>query len=111
MKLRVPQSSDPRAVLAALQAAAARTPGILAAPGPDVSFDNFGPEALEFSVGVRVADVNTGGKVRTNLRLAVLEEFRRAGIELALPQRQILVRQASEAVLTNGSRPGGAPAT
>ena len=105
VKLRVPQSSDPRAVLAALQAAAARTPGILTAPGPDVSFDNFGPEALEFSVGVRVANVNTGGAVRTALRIAIVEEFRKAGIELALPQRQILVRPASEvANFANGAR-------
>ena len=110
VKLRVPQSSDPRAVLAALQAAAARAPGIQLLPAPDVSFDNFGPEALEFSVGVRVADVNTGGRVRTALRIAIFEEFRRAGIELALPQRQILVRQAGEAVMANGAR-AGTPAT
>lgn len=105
VKLRVPQSSDPRAVLDALQTAAARTPGIVLKPAPDVSFDNFGPEALEFSVGVRVANVNTGGTVRTALRIAVVEEFRRAGIELALPQRQILVRPASEAAsFANGAR-------
>jgi len=109
VKVRVAQNSDPRAVLAALQAAAARTPGILAQPGPDASFENFGPEALEFSVGVRVADVNTGGKVRTNMRVAILEEFRRAGIELALPQRQIMVRQGGEAFV-NGARPGSGPA-
>jgi len=109
VKLRVPQSTEPRAVLAALQAAAARTPGILANPGPDVSFDNFGPEALEFSVGARVADVNTGGKVRTNMRIVIIEELRRAGIELAMPQRQILVRQAGDGAFANGARPTNLP--
>jgi potassium-dependent mechanosensitive channel len=108
VKVRVPQSSDPRAVLSALQTGAARVPGILAVPPPDVSFDNFGPEALEFSVGVHVANVNTGGVVRTSLRVAVLEEFRHAGIELATPQRQILVRQGGDAGPANGVRMGQA---
>ena len=108
VKVRVSQKTDPRAVLQALQAAAARTPGILAKPAPDVSFDNFGPEALEFSAGVHVANINSGGKVRTDMRVAILEEFRRAGIELALPQRQVQVRSAGEAaVLNNGARVGG----
>jgi len=108
VKVRVSQSAEPRIVLQALQRAAARTPGILAAPEPDVSFDNFGPEALEFSTGVRVANVNTGGSVRTNLRVAILEEFRRAGIELALPQRQVLVRSAGDLLtFPNGARAGG----
>jgi len=102
VKVRVPQSSDPRAVLEALQAAAARTPGIRKVPPPDVSFDNFGPEALEFSVGVHVANVNTGGTVKTALRVSILEEFRKAGIDLATPQRQIYVRQ--------GAEPAAAPA-
>jgi len=105
VKVRVPQSSDPRAVLAALQTAAGRTPGVAALPAPDVSFDNFGPEALEFSVGVHVANVNTGGSVKTALRVAVLEEFRRNGIDLALPQRQIHVRPGNDIGTANGAVP------
>lgn len=92
VKVRVPQAADPRAVLAALQLAAVRTPGIAAKPAPDVSFDNFGPDALEFSVGVPVANIANGWAVKTALRIAVLEEFRRQGIDLALPQREVIVR-------------------
>ena len=111
VKVRVAQKSAPRLVLQALQAAAARTPGILTNPPPDVSFDNFGAEALEFSAGARVANVGTGGSVRTNMRVAILEEFRHAGIELALPQRQVQVRSAGEAaIMTNGAWAGGPPA-
>jgi potassium-dependent mechanosensitive channel len=109
VKVRVPQKSDPRAVLSALQMAAARTPGILAKPAPDVSFDGFGPEALDFSVGVHVANITGGGAVKTALRIAVLEEFRRDRIELALPQRQVFVRpvgSGDDALVLNGARPG-----
>ena len=101
--VRTSHKSDPKVVLEALRLAAARTPGILLDPGPGVSFDNFGPEALEFSVGVSLANINTGGKVKTDMRVAILDEFRHAGIELAVPQRQVQVRQADAAAL-NGIR-------
>jgi potassium-dependent mechanosensitive channel len=102
VKVKTSHQSDPRAVLTALQAAALRTPGILKTPAPGVSFDNFGAEALEFSVGVSLANIAAGGKVKTDLRVAILEEFRRAGIELALPQRQVQIRQGGEGGQANG---------
>ena len=108
VKVRTSQSSDPRAVLQALSAAAQKTPGVLKSPAPDVSFDNFGTEALEFSAGVHVADIGNGGRARTNLRVAILEEFRNAGIELAVPQRQVQIRQGNEAIAASNGlhRPG-----
>ncbi len=108
VKVKTSHQSDPRLVLEALKAAAARTPGVLKTPAPYVSFDNFGAEALEFSVGVSLANINTGGRVKTDLRVAILEEFRRAGIELALPQRQVQIRQGGAGVQPNGIHmPGG----
>lgn len=107
VKVRVSQRADPKAVLLALRAAAMRIPGILDRPAPDVSFDEFGAEALEFSAGVHIANISAGGQTRTELRVAILEEFRRAGIELALPQRQVQVRSANDVgVFTNGVRAG-----
>jgi len=102
VKVKAAQLSDPRRVLEALRAAALRTPGVLKSPAPSVSFDNFGAEALEFSVGVSLANINTGGTAKTELRVAILEEFRKAGIELALPQRQVQIRQGGETGLANG---------
>lgn len=105
VSVRTSHRADPRAVLEALQRAALRTPGILLRPEPGVSFDNFGPEALEFSVGVQVANISTGGGVKTTMRVAILEEFRRAGIELAVPQRQVQIRNGADTLPINGVRP------
>lgn len=102
VKVKTSHQSDPRAVLEALRVAAARTPGVLKSPAPGVSFDNFGAEALEFSVGVSLANITAGGKAKTDLRVAILEEFRRAGIELALPQRQVQIRQNGDIAQSNG---------
>jgi potassium-dependent mechanosensitive channel len=107
VKVKTSHQSDPRKVLDALKAAAARTPGVLQTPAPGVSFDNFGAEALEFSVGVTLANINTGGRVKTDLRVAILEEFRRSGIELALPQRQVQIRQGADGGFANGSHMPG----
>ena len=110
VKVKTAHSADPRAVLEALKAAAARTPGVLRTPAPGVSFDNFGAEALDFTVGVSLADINSGGRVKTELRVAVLEELRRAGIELAVPQRQVHIRASNDGRMTNGMvMPGNRP--
>ncbi len=102
VKVRTGHQADPRAVLLSLREAALKTPGVLKTPAPGVSFDNFGGDALEFSVGVSLADITAGGRIRTDLRVAILEEFRRAGIELALPQRQVQIRQGGDGVKANG---------
>jgi small-conductance mechanosensitive channel len=105
VKIMVSPHSEPRAVLQALQAAMARLPGVLRMPAPDVSFDNLGGESLEFSAGAHLANINSGGAVRTEMRIAILEELRRAGIELATPQRQVMIRQGAEVPIANGARP------
>jgi small-conductance mechanosensitive channel len=96
VKVRAPLTSDANEVIQVLRETVRRHPLLLDRPSADASLDNIGPEALEFSVGGFVADITQGGRVRSDLRLMVLDAFRKSGIDMPLPQRQIQVRQAAD---------------
>jgi potassium efflux system protein len=52
----------------------------------------FGNSALQFELRVFVASVDLSMSTRHDLNKAIDHEFRQAGIEIALPQRDIHVR-------------------
>jgi potassium efflux system protein len=62
-------------------------PLVLRNPEPAVLFQGFSDTAMQFEVRAFVADVGTGGQVRNDLRFAVVDAFRREGIELAYTLR------------------------
>ncbi|MEO1748852.1 MAG: mechanosensitive ion channel domain-containing protein, partial [Pseudomonadota bacterium] len=70
-------------------------PRVLSNPEPFVSFDNFGDSSLDFVLYAYLADIGFGLTVRTELRMAILERFRAANIEIPFPQRDINIRQAA----------------
>jgi len=82
VRINVALNSDPDAVLDALNAAARRCPGALAEPGPQVTFDNVGDSALEFSASVAIAAGETPSRVETALRVAAVKMLRARGISL-----------------------------
>lgn len=65
---------------------------VLAWPQPMVAFDGFGASSLDFSLRVFIADVNYMLSVRTELSLAILQSFRREGVEIPFPQQDIHLR-------------------
>jgi len=83
VKIGTALSSDPDAVLAALEAAAQACPGALNEPAPEVTFDSVGDNALEFSVSVAVAEDAQGRQVETRLRAAAVKTLRARGIDIA----------------------------
>lgn len=88
----VSYASDPQKVRDMLLDIAADHPRILGNPEPFVSFDDFGASSLDFTLYAFLADIGYGLTVRTELRMAIVERFRAAGIEIPFPQRDVNVR-------------------
>ena len=102
----VSYQADPRKVMEILLDIAHTTPRILKNPEPAVAFQGFGENALQFEIRVHLADVLDGTNVRNDMRIAIFERFREAGIDFPFPQRDVhfkighevteLLRQAVE---------------
>lgn len=74
--------SDARAVRRALEEVAEKSFAILRHPAPIVSLDALGSQGPEFALRVHVADVNKGLEIETDLRMAILDIFRRDGLQI-----------------------------
>lgn len=92
IKVNASYKSDPAKVLAVLADVAKSVPNAMQQPPPIVSLDNLGPDALEYSISVVVADVNKSGDTQTQLRTAVYHAFQNNGIEFPTPERDIYLR-------------------
>ena len=92
IKVNASYKCDPDAVLRVLTEIAVASPNVMQQPPPLVTLDNLGPEALEFSIRVLVADINRAHSVQTELRTAVFHAFRRHGLEFPTPERDIYLR-------------------
>ena len=96
VRVSVAQSSDPEQVRAALSAAAARCPGALKEPPPDIAFDAIGENGLEFSVTVAIHDVRQARRVETALRTEVLKALGEWDIAIAKPQVDVYLRDLDD---------------
>jgi potassium efflux system protein len=85
-------SSDPRQVMAILQDVGQSHPMVMRNPEPLVIFANFGESSLDFELRVHIGDVGNGLRVRTDLRLAIFDRFKEAGVEMPFPQRDLNIR-------------------
>ncbi len=92
VKITAAPDADPDAVLTILRACADNHAEVLKQPPPVVSFDNFSGNGLEFTVRMTLADVNRGGIVSTEIRVAALKAMREAGIVTPNPQFDIHLR-------------------
>lgn len=92
VKVGVGYKSDPEKVRSILQTVAKECPLIMQIPAPGVGFDNFGPNALEFSLSGVVQDVSRGGAAQTDLRMRILKAFRENDIEIAHAQHDVHLR-------------------
>ena len=94
LKIAVDPNADPEAVFAVLKACADAHPMVLKSPAPGISFDSFSGSTLDYTVRVTVADVNAGGTVTTELRMAILKALRAHGLVVPNPQYEIILRDA-----------------
>jgi potassium-dependent mechanosensitive channel len=80
IKISVDPTADPQKVINLLLAAANNQANLLRQPEPVAGLDFFGSDRLDFSLRATLADVNAGGRVQSDLRLAILQACRSAGL-------------------------------
>lgn len=84
--------SDTRLATEILEKIAADNPRILKEPAPDVLFEDFGNSSLLFQLRAHVGSVDDLLPAKNDLRYAIDDAFRQAGIEIAFPQTDIHIR-------------------
>lgn len=98
LPVAVSYSSDPRRVRAVLQEVAGQAvqevDGVLADPPPQVRFlPGFGEYALNFTLVCFVREYLDRDPVQGELHYRIFERFRREGIEIPFPARQLYVTE------------------
>ncbi|RDJ12362.1 mechanosensitive ion channel family protein [Rhizobium grahamii] len=96
----VSYESDPQKVMDILLELVNAVPVVLRNPEPHVEFLRFGPYSLDFELRFMLADMGDGLKVRNDLRIAILKRFREEGVEIPLPQSDVVFHRQAEHVGT-----------
>lgn len=95
-----------RALLAVVAEATGVVDGLLAEPPPSVRLiPGFGDWGLEFTLVVHVREFGDQFYVQHELRKRILERFRRDGIEIALPTRNVRLAGAPVVWTDDSSKP------
>ncbi len=84
---------------------AAANPMVLADPPPVVLFKNFGDSSLEFELRVYTSGMDNYFRVWHTVNCAIDDAFRKGGIEIAFPQRDLHVRSVSPGVFARAHEP------
>lgn len=82
IKVGVSYESDPEHVREVLRNVAKDCSLIMQHPAPYIGFDDFGAEALQFSLHTVIPDVGRAGGVQFDLRTRILKAFRENGIQM-----------------------------
>jgi small-conductance mechanosensitive channel len=91
--VRVPHDSDLDQVIALMREAASRPDRILTSPAPNVLILSFGESAIELEVRFWIADAQHGvHNVKSEVLYEVWRLFRREGIQIPCPKRDLYVR-------------------
>ena len=81
-------------------------PLVLKDPAPVVIFKSFGDNSLEFELRVYIAGIDNYVPVWHGINCTIDSEFRKAGIEIAFPQRDLHIRSMDPSISFNTIRPG-----
>jgi potassium efflux system protein len=95
----VSYDSDPKRVMEILLELVQAIPKVLRNPEPHVEFLRFGPSSLDFEMRFYLADLSDGMPIRNNLRIAILNRFKREGIEMPYPQQELHIHREPRARL------------
>ncbi|TWT30983.1 Mechanosensitive channel MscK precursor [Posidoniimonas corsicana] len=98
LKVGVAYGSDTRLATELLYKVARENEHVADTPEPFVLFDTFGDSSLNFELRVFTQDLSHMMPMRHSLMLAVDDEFRKHGIEIAFPQRDLHIRSMPEAL-------------
>ena len=88
-------NSDPDKVREILLAAAKANPDVLDDPRPDVIFTDYGDNSINFALRVWTASKShVPAVLKSDLYFALFQTFRKEGIELPFPQRDLHIRSS-----------------
>ena len=88
-------NSDPAHIRELLLAAARANPDVLDDPKPDVIFTDYGDNSINFSLRVWTATkAHVPAILKSDLYFALFQTFRKEGIELPFPQRDLHIRSS-----------------
>jgi potassium efflux system protein len=102
----VSYDADPEQVMAILYRIAVAHPLSLAEPAPNVYFLNFADSSLSFELRVYVSQMRDRLVTSSELHTQILKAFRQEGIEIALPQMDLHIRDMPERAV---AQPYGGP--
>ena len=103
----VSYNTDPRQVIDILMEIGRSHPGVLVYDrSPRVMFEAFGNSSLDFVLHVHLRNIKDFLDVQTDLRVAIVEAFRKAEIEIPYPQRDLHLRSSDIGQLEKVPEPG-----
>jgi small-conductance mechanosensitive channel len=86
IKVSVSYDCDADKVIETLKACVAAHPDVLKQPPPAVLLTEFGASALVFEIFCIVPNLGERGRIKSEIHVAILREFRAAGIDMTPPQ-------------------------
>ncbi len=103
----VPHGSDPDQITETLRRVVTAHPLVMTDPGPVITFDAFGDSMLNFTIRCYLAAFDHRLGVIHELHCAIHREFKKVGIRIAIPQRDLHIRSvdAPFPVLHRGNVP------
>lgn len=92
ISVQVSYATEVERTLRLMEAVAARHPRVIEKPAPLAVVTGFAESGIDLELGLWIHDPENGvPPVRSDVSVALLEAFRREGVEIPIPQREIRV--------------------